>query len=172
MSPDAADGIVIDKSANTLHISRTYAAGIERVWRAWTDAKAITRWWGPQGWAATVHEMDVRPGGRWRFEIAPMDGSAAPVRSIATYTAVVDRRELAYDDVFADAAWQPDDTDTFATSVTFTNAGDDCLVSVTASFPDGQALQRAVDLQMADGYAEALLRAYWDPNRFLSVLGT
>ncbi|GAA4103199.1 alpha/beta fold hydrolase [Nonomuraea soli] len=158
MSPDAADGIVVDRSANTLRISRTYAAGVERVWWAWTDAEAITRWWGPQGWTATVHEMDVRPGGRWRFEIAPMDGSAAPVRTIATYTTVVDRRELAYDDVFADAAWQPDGTDAFPTSVTFTTAGDGCLVSVAASFPDSKALQRAVDLQMADGYAEALDR--------------
>ncbi|MBB6550479.1 alpha/beta fold hydrolase [Nonomuraea rubra] len=152
------DGIVVDRSANTLHISRTYPAAVERVWRAWTDAEAITRWWGPEGWAATVYEMDVRPGGRWRFEIAPADASAAPVRSIATYTTVVDHRELAYDDVFADAAWQPDGSGTFPTSVTFTSTGNGCTVSVAARFPDGQALQRAVELQMADGYAEALDR--------------
>ncbi|MEV4095695.1 SRPBCC family protein [Streptosporangium saharense] len=158
MSPDTADGIVVDRSANTLRISRTYTAKVERVWWAWTDAEAVTRWWGPQGWAATVHEMDVRPGGRWRFEIAPVDGSAAPVRSIATYTTVVDRRELAYDDVFADAAWRPEGTDSFPTSVTFTSTGDGCVVSVAVSFPDGRALQRAVELQMADGYAEALDR--------------
>ncbi|WP_443172163.1 alpha/beta fold hydrolase [Nonomuraea sp. KM90] len=158
MSPDTADGIVVDRSANTLHISRTYTAELERVWWAWTDAEAITCWWGPQGWAATVYEMDVRPGGRWRFEIAPVDGSAAPVRSIATYTTVVDRCELAYDDVFADAAWRPDGTGTFPTSVTFTSTGNGCIVSVAASFPDSQALQRAVELQMADGYAEALDR--------------
>ncbi|MFI6299939.1 alpha/beta fold hydrolase [Nonomuraea sp. NPDC050790] len=157
MSPQTADGIVVDRSANTLHISRTYTAAVERAWWAWTDAEALTRWWGPQGWAATVYEMDVRPGGRWRFEIAPVDASAEPVRSIATYTAVADHRELAYDDAFADAAWQPD-SGAFPTSVTFTPTGQGCNASVTAHFPDGQALQRAVDLQMADGYAEALDR--------------
>ncbi|MFF4411549.1 alpha/beta fold hydrolase [Streptosporangium sp. NPDC001559] len=158
MSPDIADGIVVDRSANTLHIRRTYSAEVERVWWAWTDAEAVARWWGPQGWAATVHEMDVRPGGRWRFEIAPVDGSAPPVRSVATYTVVVDRRELAYDDAFADAAWQPDGTGAFPTSITFTSTDNGCVVSVAAGFPDGQALQRAVELQMADGYAEALDR--------------
>ncbi|SEG21081.1 Uncharacterized conserved protein YndB, AHSA1/START domain [Nonomuraea solani] len=158
MSGDTADGIVIDRSTNTVHISRTYAAGVDRVWWAWTDAEAITRWWGPQGWAATVYEMDVRPGGRWRFQIAPVDGSAAPVRSIATYKTVVARAELDYDDTFADEAWQADGTGTFPTTVTFASAGTGSTVEVAASFPDGQALQRAVELQMAEGYAEALDR--------------
>ncbi|PZG52241.1 hypothetical protein C1I98_07025 [Spongiactinospora gelatinilytica] len=158
MSEDTADGIVIDRSSNTIHISRAYAAGVDRAWWAWTDAEAITRWWGPQGWAATVYEMDVRPGGRWRFQIAPVDESAAPVRSIATYKAVIARAKLNYDDTFADEAWRSDGTGTFPTSVTFASAGTGCTVNVAASFPDGRALQRAVELQVAEGYAEALDR--------------
>jgi uncharacterized protein YndB with AHSA1/START domain/pimeloyl-ACP methyl ester carboxylesterase len=152
------DGIVIDRTNNTVHISRAYAAGVDRAWWAWTDAEAISRWWGPQGWVATVYEMDVRPGGRWRFQIAPVDGSAAAVRGVALYTVVVPCVELAYDDAFADEAWQPDGTDTFPTTVTFAAAGTGCTVDVAASFPDGAALQRAVELQMTDGYAEALDR--------------
>lgn len=152
------DGIVIDRTNNTIHISRTYAAGVDRAWWAWTDPEAISRWWGPRGWAATVYEMDVRPGGRWRFQIAPVDGSAAAVRGVATYNVVVPRAELAYDDAFADEAWQPDGTDTFPTTVTFAAAGTGCTVDVAASFPNGAALRRAVERQMTDGYAEALER--------------
>ncbi|RZQ61673.1 alpha/beta fold hydrolase [Amycolatopsis suaedae] len=152
------DGIVIDRANNTIHISRSYAAAVDRAWWAWTDADAITKWWGPQGWAATVYEMDVRPGGRWRFQIAPTDGSAQAVRSLATYNVVVANAELAYDDTFADDAWESDGTGTFPTAVTFSPAGTGCRVEVAASFPDGQALQRAVELQMAEGYAEALDR--------------
>jgi uncharacterized protein YndB with AHSA1/START domain/pimeloyl-ACP methyl ester carboxylesterase len=158
MSGDTADGIVIDESSNTVYISRAYAAGVDRAWWAWTDAEAISRWWGPHGWAATVYEMDVRPGGRWRFEIAPVDGSVAPVRSIATYKVVVAHAELGYDDAFADEAWQSDGTGTFPTVVTFASAGAGCTVEVAASFPDGQSLRRAVELRMAEGYAEALDR--------------
>lgn len=152
------DGIVIDRTNNTVHISRTYAAGVDRAWWAWTDPEAISRWWGPRGWAATVYEMDVRPGGRWRFQIAPMDGSAAAVRGVATYSVVVPCAELAYDDTFADEVWQPDGTGTFPTTVTFAAGGTGCTVDVAASFPNCEALQRAVELQMTDGYAEALDR--------------
>lgn len=150
--------IRIDESTHTLHISRAYAAGLDRVWWAWTDAEAIRRWWGPEGWAATVYEMDVRPGGRWRFQIAPIDGSAAPVHSIATYTDVVTHAVLAYDDVFTDDEWRPDDTGVFPTAVTFAPTDGGCAVEVAASFPDRTALQRAVELQMAEGYLEALGR--------------
>ena len=152
------DRLLIDGSRNTICISRTYAATVDRVWWAWTNAEAIAKWWGPAGWAATVYEMDVRPGGRWRFQIAPVDGSAEPVRGVATYSSVVPQAELAYEDAFADEAWQPDGSGTFPTSVTFTPAGTGCRVDVEASFPEGQALRRAVELHMADGYAEALDR--------------
>ena len=102
--------------------------------------------------------MDVRPGGRWRFEIAPDDGSTAPIRGVATYSLVVPHAELHYEDSFADEAWQPDGTGTFRTSVTFAPARTGCRVEVVASFPDGQALQRAAELGMAEGYADALDR--------------
>lgn len=113
---------------------------------------------GPCRLVATVYEMDVRPGGLWRFQIAPQNGSAEPVRGVITYRLVIPRAELAYEDAFADEAWQPDGTGTFPTSVTFATAGTGCRVEVEASFPDGQALRRAVELQMAKGYAEALDR--------------
>lgn len=150
--------ITIDDANHTIHIRRTYTAAAARAWWAWTDPGAIVQWWGPQGWTATVHEMDVRPGGRWRFQIAPADSSAAPVRSIATYRDVVPATRLTYDDTFADDRWQPDGPDVFATAVTFTPAGAGCTVEVAASFPDAESLKRAVELQMAEGYGEALDR--------------
>lgn len=158
MPEETADGVVIDRAANTIRLNRSYTAGVDRVWWAWTDAEAISQWWGPRGWAATVYEMDVRPGGRWRFQIAPVDGSADPVRGIATYRKVVTGAELNYEDAFADDSWQVSGSDTFPTEVAFTANGTGCTVDIAASFPDGEALQRAVELQMAAGYAEALDR--------------
>ena len=46
---------------------RTFDAPRELVWKAFTDPERIPRWWGPHGSTAVVVEMDVRPGGRWRF---------------------------------------------------------------------------------------------------------
>jgi len=50
-----------------LVFERTFDAPREQVWKALTDPELIPRWWGPHGTTTTVEEMDVRPGGRWRF---------------------------------------------------------------------------------------------------------
>jgi uncharacterized protein YndB with AHSA1/START domain len=46
---------------------RTFDAPRERVWKALTDPTIIPRWWGPHGTTTVVEEMDVRPGGKWRY---------------------------------------------------------------------------------------------------------
>jgi len=55
-------------SAGTeLVFERTFDASREQVWKAFTDPDLILRWWGRHGTTTTVVEMDVRPGGRWRY---------------------------------------------------------------------------------------------------------
>jgi uncharacterized protein YndB with AHSA1/START domain len=50
-----------------LVFERTFDAPREQVWKAFTDPDRIPRWWGPKGTTTTVVEMDVRPGGKWRY---------------------------------------------------------------------------------------------------------
>jgi uncharacterized protein YndB with AHSA1/START domain len=46
---------------------RSFDAPRELVWRAFTDAELIPRWWGKHGTTTRVESLDVRPGGAWRF---------------------------------------------------------------------------------------------------------
>ena len=50
-----------------LVMERTFDAPRERVWQAFMDPTLIPRWWGPHGTTTVVAEMDVRPGGKWRY---------------------------------------------------------------------------------------------------------
>ena len=54
---------------------RVLHAPREAVFAAWTDADAFCQWFGPEGFTCTVGEMDVRPGGRARFEMTSGDGT-------------------------------------------------------------------------------------------------
>lgn len=54
---------------------RVLDARREAVFAAWTDADAFCQWFGPEGFTCTVREMDVRPGGRARFDMTSADGT-------------------------------------------------------------------------------------------------
>lgn len=48
-------------------ITREFDAPRELVFKACMNPKLISQWWGPRHISTVVDEMDVRPGGRWRF---------------------------------------------------------------------------------------------------------
>ena len=48
-------------------IEREFDASRELVFKACTDPQLIPQWWGPRYLSTQVDQMDVRPGGQWRF---------------------------------------------------------------------------------------------------------
>jgi uncharacterized protein YndB with AHSA1/START domain len=57
---------------------RLFHAPRELVFKMWTSRKHISNWWGSRGFTTTTHEMDVRPGGTWRFIMHGPDGRDYP----------------------------------------------------------------------------------------------
>ena len=63
----------IYSEGSDLVFERTFDAPRELVWQAFTDPEKVPLWWGPHGTTTTVVEMDVRPGGAWRYVSAAPD---------------------------------------------------------------------------------------------------
>ena len=74
--------IVTTPSDREIHVERVFDAPRDRVFAVYTDPELISEWWGPRGTTTSVDEMDVRPGGRWRFVIRNSDGSETGFRGV------------------------------------------------------------------------------------------
>ena len=85
---------VIPASDREIIITRVLEAPRELVWEAWTDPQQVVKWWGPQGFTTTVHEMDVKPGGIWRLTMHGPDGADYPNESV--FTEVVKPERIAF----------------------------------------------------------------------------
>ena len=64
------------------------------VFKAWTDPERMKRWWGPHGFTTTIHQMDVRLGGAWRFVMHGPDGR--DYKNKITFSEVVKSERLVY----------------------------------------------------------------------------
>jgi uncharacterized protein YndB with AHSA1/START domain len=86
-------------------LERVLEAPRELVWTVWTDPQHVAQWWGPTGFTNTVAEMDVRPGGVWRFVMHGPDGVDYPTRIV--FVEVDKPKHLVYDHTGADANDSP-----------------------------------------------------------------
>ena len=77
--------------------TRVVDAPREHVFEAWIDPKHVAQWWGPDGFTNTIQEMDVRPGGVWRFVMHGPDGIDYKNKSI--FDEIVKPERLVYSHV-------------------------------------------------------------------------
>lgn len=55
-------------------ISRTFDAGRELVWKAWTEPERFRQWFGPKGCTVTEVKMELKPGGMGQCCVRTPDG--------------------------------------------------------------------------------------------------
>ncbi len=54
-------------STHTIRLHRVIRAAPERVYRAFLDASAMSKWLPPNGFTGKVHELDAKVGGGYRM---------------------------------------------------------------------------------------------------------
>jgi uncharacterized protein YndB with AHSA1/START domain len=60
-------GLVIDRGSHTIKLTRDFDAPRAQIFEAWTQPEQISCWWDAAGEPLAVCEIDLRPGGTFRF---------------------------------------------------------------------------------------------------------
>ena len=76
------DDVKNDGGPPKVVLTRTYSAPRALVFKAWTDAKMLARWWGPMGFSNPVCELDVEPGGAIKIVMRGPDGTVYPMTGL------------------------------------------------------------------------------------------
>ena len=59
--------VVVDRDTHSIVMTRVLAAPREQVFEAWTRPEHVRCWWDPAGHPLAECEIDLRPGGAFRF---------------------------------------------------------------------------------------------------------
>jgi uncharacterized protein YndB with AHSA1/START domain len=140
-------------SDTAVSVSRSFNAPRDLVWEAYTTPELVQRWLlGPPGWTMPVCEMDVRPGGkyRWAWE-SEEDGTSfgfhgefREVEAPARITHVE-----AYDP--GDMGGSMEESGEALVTLTFTESGGITTLTTHIEYASKQARDAAVSSGMTDG---------------------
>lgn len=137
-----------DLEARSIVGTRVFDAPRELVFDAWTDLEHIGNWWGPNGFTTTTYEMDVRPGGTWRFVMHGPDGTDYDNEIV--YLEVVRPERIVYTHGPAPI---------FDVTVTFEQEGRRTRLTMRSVFPSAEVRDQVVeDFGAIDGMNQTLDR--------------
>ena len=108
-----------------LELTRVLPAPRSVVFRAFSDASELARWWGPMGFTTPTVDFDPIVGGSYRIEMQPPEGDRFHLTG--DFREVDPPARLAYTFV-----WEPPDPDDVETEVSlaFRDLGDSTEVAL------------------------------------------
>jgi len=95
---------MITPTNHTLILERQLQVSPHLLWRCWTEAALLQRWFCPLPWRVTEAVLDVRPGGSSLIVMQGPQGEVVPNRGV--YLEVEPERRLVFTDAYV-SAWEP-----------------------------------------------------------------
>ena len=101
-----SNGFTVDKAAQTVWLTRTFAAALPLVWDAFTKPEILDQWWAPKPWTSKTKAMNFEVGGRRFYAMVSPEG--AEHWAIQQYTAISPKTNFKLLNAFADEKENPD----------------------------------------------------------------
>jgi uncharacterized protein YndB with AHSA1/START domain len=136
-------------------MERIFDAPRELVWKVFTEPERIPRWWGPRDTTMTVVEMDVRPGGTWRWVSHTPGGEDAPFKG--KYLEVVPPERIVRTEIYDVEPFNSDESQAAIETMTLEDLGGRTKVVSRSRFPSVESLEGALGTGMVSGAIET-----WD----------
>ncbi len=139
----------IDLPTDTsVRMRRSFAATPELVFDAHTVPVLLRRWYGPPGWTMTVCEIDLRPGGKYRY--VTMQPSGREIGQYGVFREVARPGRVVHTERWED--WDPGEV---LVTTTFEANGSGTLLTVSSEFPSKEVRDQLVAAGMTDGAEDA-----------------
>lgn len=160
MSSTSGAAVVTTRGDQLIVVTRELDAPKQLVWDAHHRPEYVRKWWGLDGYTNHITEIDLRPGGRWRFGQRGPDGSEVVFGGVY--------REIDPPNRFVYTKGWPDDTGSTEDSmitILFDEHDGRCTVTLLCEFSS-----RALRDTVAERGMERLQRSYDRMDTLLASL--
>jgi len=132
-------------------VTRAFDARRRVVFEAWSSCEHMARWWGPRGYTLTECQIDLRPGGAYRFVQRAPDGTIHAFRG--TYREIAAPERVVFTQIY-----EPWPDQEVVVSTTLTEKDGKTALSQTLLFNSREARDGMVASGMEWGQAQSFER--------------
>lgn len=132
-------------ASNEVTVTRSFAAPVSLVWRAFTEPELIKRWLtGPPGHSMSVCEVDLRAGGNWRYVwLIPVE----EMEAYGQFLEVLPQQKIVHTETFA--MWP--DNSSQVTTLFEPQADGSTLVTMVMAYDSEATRDMVLKTGMTDG---------------------
>lgn len=128
-----------------LIVTRTFEAPVVEVWKYWSEADSVKKWWSPTGFTTPIARMDFREGGTSLICMRSTQGQ--DLYSTWTYRKIVPLESIEYIHHLADQDGKP---------------ADPVKLGLPADFPQG--IRNLITFKTAGNKTEMTITEYGYPS--------
>jgi uncharacterized protein YndB with AHSA1/START domain len=135
-------------------IKREFDAPKHLVYEAWTTPELVKRWWHANRGQATIAEIDLRVGGKWRYVMIAEGG--LEVGFHGEYREIVPNERIVSTEVYEGAPQGEGPEQGTLNTATFSEADGRTTLTLLVEAPSKEIRDTIIDSGMEDGLQDAL----------------
>lgn len=141
--------------SNQLIAERSFSAPKSKVWKYYTTAELLDKWWGPEPYKAVTKSFDFSEGGHWHYVMQGPEGDAH--FCINTYKNINPEDSFTAHDGFANEDWsEKTDMPGSDWDISFTESDGMTHVRVVLTCASREDLQTLETMGMKEGFNQGL----------------
>ena len=135
-------------------ITREFDAPKHLVYQAWTTPELVKRWWHANRGQATIAEIDLRVGGKWRYVMIAEDG--LEVGFHGEYREIVHNERVVSTEVYEGVPQGEGPEQGTLNTATFSEVDRSTTLTLLVQAPSKEIRDEIIDSGMEDGLQDAL----------------
>ena len=135
-------------------ITREFDAPKDLVYKAYTTPELVKRWWHAKRGEATIAEIDLRVGGKWRYVMVTEDGMEVAFHG--EYREVVPNERLVTTEVYEGAPPEAQAAGDAVNTVTFRETDGRTTLEILMQAPSKEIRDAILESGMEAGLQDAL----------------
>jgi uncharacterized protein YndB with AHSA1/START domain len=136
-------------------ITREFDAPKDLVFKVWTTPELVKRWWSAKRGEVTIAEIDLRPGGKWRY-VMIADSGGFEVAFHGEYREIVPNERIVSTEIYEGAPPMEGTEEGTLNTATFSEQGGRTTLTILVQAPNKQVRDAIIESGMEDGLQDAL----------------